>query len=127
MLCHTDYSTPVDIWAVGCIFVEMFTLEPLFQGKTEGLQLFEIMAILGSPKGKDKEYLYGALSEGVRKSLEQVQEIPAIDLKMVFPSKDYSNSEINKAANLAKSMLEWNPHKRITAGDALKHPFFKFF
>ena len=44
MLCHTDYSVPVDIWAVGCIFVEMFTLEPLFQGRTEGLQFFEIMA-----------------------------------------------------------------------------------
>eukprot|EP00826_Nyctotherus_ovalis_P024202 TRINITY_DN1874_c0_g7_i2.p1 TRINITY_DN1874_c0_g7~~TRINITY_DN1874_c0_g7_i2.p1 ORF type:complete len:128 (-),score=42.00 TRINITY_DN1874_c0_g7_i2:77-460(-) len=127
MLCHTDYSTPIDIWAVGCIFVEMFTLEPLFQGKTEGLQLFEIMAILGSPEEEDKEYLYEALSEGVRKALERVKELPAVDLKAVFPEKDYSSSDIGKAADLAGKMLAWNPCKRITAKNALKHPFFKFF
>jgi glycogen synthase kinase 3 beta len=127
MLCHTDYSTPIDIWAVGCIFVEMFTLEPLFQGKTEGLQLFEIMAVLGTPKGNDKEYLYEALSESVRESLEKVKDLPSIDLKVVFPTKHYSNSEILKAADLARQMLEWNPSKRITAKKALEHPFFKFF
>lgn len=127
MLCHTDYSTPIDIWAVGCIFVEMFTLEPLFQGNTEGLQLFEIMAILGSPEEEDKEYLYGALSESVRKALEKVKELPAVDLRVVFPEKDYSSADIAKAADLARKMLQWNPRNRVTAKNALKHPFFKFF
>ena len=49
-LCHTDYDTKIDIWAAGCILAELITLEPLFPGKTEGLQLLEIMAILGPPK-----------------------------------------------------------------------------
>ena len=126
MLCHTDYSTPVDIWATGCIFLELFTLDPLFPGKTEGLQLFEMMAILGSPQGEDKKYLYEPLSDAVKKSLEQVKELPAIDLKVVFPEAHYKATDIAQATDLAKKMLEWNPQKRITAKNALKHPFFKF-
>ncbi len=126
MLCHTDYSTPVDIWAVGCILVELFTLEPLFPGKTEGLQLFEMIALLGTPKGEDKEYLYNSLTEGTRKSLEQVSDLPTIDLKLVFPEAHYKSTEIAQAADLARQMLEWNPGKRVTARQALKHPFFQF-
>ena len=37
----TDYTTKIDIWAVGCIFAELLTLKPLFPGKTEGSQLLE--------------------------------------------------------------------------------------
>lgn len=126
MLGHTDYSTPVDMWATGCIFVEMFTLDPLFPGKNEGMQLYEIMMIIGSPKMRDKEYLYSSLSDESKKALQSVKEIPALDFKTVFPVKNYKPAEIAQAADLAKHMLEWDPEKRITAKDALKHPFFKY-
>ena len=36
------YSTPVDIWSVGCIFAEMITKRPLFPGDSEIDQLFRI-------------------------------------------------------------------------------------
>ena len=26
------YSTPVDVWSIGCIFAEMINQKPLFQG-----------------------------------------------------------------------------------------------
>jgi len=126
ILCHTDYSTQVDIWAVGCILVELFTLEPLFPGKSEGLQLFEMMALIGSPVEEDRIYLYNSLTEGTRKTIEQIGSLPAMDLKIVFPSS-FKSTDVVQAADLAKQMLEWNPQKRITARQALKHPFFKFF
>merc|ERR1712070_822288 len=43
------YSTPVDLWSVGCIFAEMVTGRPLFPGNNEADQLVRIFQILGNP------------------------------------------------------------------------------
>jgi serine/threonine protein kinase len=44
----SDYSTPIDIWATGCILAELYLLHPFFKGKTEGDQIFSAFKILGS-------------------------------------------------------------------------------
>ena len=44
-----SYATPVDMWACGCIFAELFTRDPLFDGKYEMDQLAKIFAIQGTP------------------------------------------------------------------------------
>lgn len=49
LLGALDYCTPVDIWAVGCIFVEMVTKKPLFTGDSEIDQIYRIFRILGTP------------------------------------------------------------------------------
>ncbi len=124
LLCHTDYTTEIDIWAAGCILVELFTKEPLFPGKSEGLQILEMMAILGLPRKSDREYLYSCLSEETRKLVEQVDGMKKMKFGEIFPKK-YKKEDVEKAVSLAKSMLAWNPRKRITAKKALKHDFFK--
>nr|KAG5698158.1 hypothetical protein BaRGS_001753 [Batillaria attramentaria] len=43
------YSVPVDIWSLGCIFVEMLTRRALFPGDSEIDQLFRIFRTLGTP------------------------------------------------------------------------------
>merc|ERR1712023_578031 len=43
------YSTPVDIWSVGCIFAEMTNGRPLFPGKTEQDQLQKVFKVCGTP------------------------------------------------------------------------------
>merc|ERR1719265_2076606 len=43
------YSTPVDIWSVGCIFAEMVSGRPLFPGNTDADQLQRIFKALGTP------------------------------------------------------------------------------
>lgn len=47
-MCITKYDVSIDIWAAGCILAELFLLNPLFRGKTEGDQLFSVFKILGS-------------------------------------------------------------------------------
>ncbi|VVD03579.1 unnamed protein product [Leptidea sinapis] len=37
LLCCKEYSTPIDMWSVGCIFAEFVTMNPLFPGKSEDL------------------------------------------------------------------------------------------
>lgn len=44
-----DYSTPIDIWSVGCIFAEMIEGRPLFRGDSEIGQIFEIFKVRGTP------------------------------------------------------------------------------
>lgn len=44
----TDYNTAVDVWAVGCVFAELTTKEPLFPGKTDADQLSRIVACCGA-------------------------------------------------------------------------------
>ncbi|KAI9494145.1 kinase-like domain-containing protein [Zychaea mexicana] len=51
LLHSTNYSYPVDLWAVGAIFAELVMLKPIFPGRSEIDQLFRICQILGNPLG----------------------------------------------------------------------------
>lgn len=42
LLGSSRYSCPIDVWSMGCIFAEMATKRPLFQGDSEIDQLFRI-------------------------------------------------------------------------------------
>jgi len=49
LLGSTEYSTPIDMWGVGCIFFEMASGRPLFPGSTVEDQLQLIFSLLGTP------------------------------------------------------------------------------
>jgi len=42
LLGGVEYSTPVDIWSIGCIFAELCLKKPIFQGEYEIDQIFKI-------------------------------------------------------------------------------------
>ncbi len=42
LLGSLEYSTPIDIWSLGCIFAELVTKNTLFSGNSEIEQLFKI-------------------------------------------------------------------------------------
>jgi len=43
----TQYSTPVDVWAIGCVFAELIRGEALWPGKSDVDQLYLIRRTLG--------------------------------------------------------------------------------
>lgn len=49
LLRSTNYSSPIDIWAVGAIMAEIFTFRPLFPGSSEIDQIFKICSVIGTP------------------------------------------------------------------------------
>ncbi|XP_031374445.1 serine/threonine-protein kinase MHK isoform X2 [Punica granatum] len=43
------YTPAIDMWAVGAILAELFTLSPIFPGESEMDQLYKIVTVLGRP------------------------------------------------------------------------------
>jgi cell division cycle 2-like protein len=52
LLGTKEYSCPIDVWSVGCVFGELLLMEPLFQGKSDIDQLNKIFKDLGTPNEK---------------------------------------------------------------------------
>lgn len=53
LLRSTNYNSPVDIFALGCIMAELYTFCPLFPGTNEIDQLNKIVKLLGTPDKAD--------------------------------------------------------------------------
>ncbi|TVU13086.1 hypothetical protein EJB05_46762, partial [Eragrostis curvula] len=49
LLQATIYNSAVDMWAMGAIIAELFSLRPLFPGSSEADELYKICSILGTP------------------------------------------------------------------------------
>lgn len=45
LLCCKEYSTPIDMWSVGCIFAEFLAMSALFPGQSETDQLNRIFKV----------------------------------------------------------------------------------
>eukprot|EP01017_Pseudomicrothorax_dubius_P025858 TRINITY_DN2837_c0_g1_i4.p1 TRINITY_DN2837_c0_g1~~TRINITY_DN2837_c0_g1_i4.p1 ORF type:complete len:218 (+),score=46.91 TRINITY_DN2837_c0_g1_i4:114-767(+) len=119
ILCITKYTSAIDIWATGCILAELIMREPIFQGKSEGDQLFAIFKVLGSPKQEDLNELKGRVPFD-SSLLDEFRAYPRQNLREKF----FYISDFDNLVNLLDSMFEYIPERRITAAAALSHPFF---
>ncbi|XP_051465505.1 serine/threonine-protein kinase MAK isoform X3 [Apus apus] len=115
LLRSSVYSSPIDMWAVGSIMAELYTLRPLFPGTSEVDEIFKICQVLGTPKKSDWPEGYHLASA---MNFRFPQCVP-ISLKTLIPNAS------NEAIQLMSDMLNWNPKKRPTASQALKHPYFQ--
>lgn len=114
LMNQRQYSVPVDIWAIGCIFFELIDLKPLFPGDSEIDQLFKIFQILGTP------------NEDVWPGFTSLPSFQTSFPNWKGNQLDYYARKIDDecAIDLLQKMLIYNPNKRISAIDALKHPYF---
>uniref|UniRef100_A0A8C5Q7F6 non-specific serine/threonine protein kinase n=1 Tax=Leptobrachium leishanense TaxID=445787 RepID=A0A8C5Q7F6_9ANUR len=114
LLRSASYSSPIDMWAVGSIMAELYTLRPLFPGTSEVDQIFKICQVLGTPKKSD-------WPEGFQLAASMNFRFPQcvqINLKTLIPNAS------DDAITLMKDMLQWDPKKRPTAIQALRYPYF---
>ncbi|XP_068642037.1 cell division control protein 2 homolog [Aristolochia californica] len=114
LLGSRHYSTPVDVWSVGCIFAEMVNQRPLFPGDSEIDELFKIFRVLGTP---NEETWPGVSSLPDYKSA--FPKWPSKDLATVVPDMEPTGID------LLSKMLCMEPSRRITARNALEHEYFK--
>ena len=107
----TEYTPAIDIWSVGCIFVELLNRAPLFTGNHEMDVIVKIFQLFGKPCFK-----YNPTKE---------MKFNRIDYKPkpwseICPSLDAAGID------LISKMLVLEPEKRITPDEALEHEFFKY-
>ncbi|KAJ9079368.1 hypothetical protein DSO57_1036107 [Entomophthora muscae] len=110
------YTAGIDIWSLGCIFVELVNLRPLFCGDSEIDQLFRIFQIQGTPTPATCPSLCGLKQFNVKMPVWKKADFTQVCPKMK-----------SKEVDLVKSMLDLEPHKRISAKRALKHSIFSMF
>ena len=81
MLKFSSYSTPVDVFAFGCVLAEMYLMKPLFSGNSEIDQLNKICSVLGTPNSTD-------WPEGIKQAAQKGYNFPqysAIGLQSIIP------------------------------------------
>eukprot|EP00752_Nemacystus_decipiens_P003339 g3089.t2 len=116
LLCDsTHYGKTVDVWSVGCIFAEMLSRRPFFQGHNPHHQLETIVSVLGLPP---EEQLSFVTHPAARKAIMSRANVKPKDLQSYFPA-DASPL----ALDLLRRMLVFHPEHRITVDEALEHAY----
>lgn len=117
LMGSTEYSTSLDMWGVGCIFVEMLTGKPLFPGiKGPVDQLNKIWQIMGTP------------TDATWPGVSSFPEYKPSLFKICKPQSLYAISpQLSPAqptGDLSFKLLQLIPTKRLLAHDALNHAYF---
>ena len=139
LLRSSSYSSPIDIWALGAIIAELFSLKPLFPGSSEIDEIYKICSVVGSPsradakeiasgqpkileKGNRESYMGGGpWKTGVRLASSMGFKFPAmqpVPLSTLLPNAP------DDALQLIASMLRYDPDQRPTAMEALQCTWF---
>ncbi|CAH2065931.1 unnamed protein product [Thlaspi arvense] len=127
LLGAKQYSTAIDMWSLGCIMAELLSKAPLFNGKTEFDQLDKIFRILGTPN----ESIWPGFSKlpGVKVNFvkHQLSSFRYNLLRKKFPATSFTGSPVLSDAgfDLLNKLLTYDPERRITVDDALKHDWFR--
>ncbi|KAH8929583.1 Pkinase-domain-containing protein [Atractiella rhizophila] len=113
---ETIYGAEVDMWSAGCIFLELWTRRAIFQGQDEIHQLTTIWEVMGTP------------SVETWPGLVQLPWYELIKPKAVLPNtlrEKYASQVPEAAMQVAERMLEFDPLKRLSAGEALNLDYFQ--
>jgi len=107
------YSTPVDVWSIGCIFAEMINQSPLFPGDSEIDELFKIFKKLGTPN--DELWPEARDLPDFQEGFPRWQPKP---WESLCPALD------EDGVDLLRQLLQYAPEKRISAKHAMQHRWF---
>ena len=137
IITDAQYSTKVDIWAVGVIMAELFMQAHLFPGKPNDLadQLKKILLTVGTPNWEwfaNEDGAFHSASTNAKRYVESFIRHqsarrpvpPAADSGAFLEQLRFKIAPSEEAKDLLKQLLNFNPATRLDAATALKHPWF---
>mmetsp|Transcript_10106 Transcript_10106/g.10060 ORF Transcript_10106/g.10060 Transcript_10106/m.10060 type:complete len:233 (+) Transcript_10106:672-1370(+) len=117
LLVNDYYSMAIDIWSVGCIMSELMNRKPLFAAKQPHMQLSLIIQHLGKPTESQMRHVK---SQAAREAILEISnEVKGIPWNQICPNAS------EEALDLLSKLVRFDPDERITAEEALKHPYLK--
>ncbi|CAD8053092.1 unnamed protein product [Paramecium sonneborni] len=115
LLGSKSYSFGVDMWSIGCMIGEMILGKALFSGTSTINQLEKIIEVLGIPTSEEIQSLGGQ-----NQLFDKYPRNYKSNLKAILNCDD-------DELDLIKKLLVYDPNKRISVQDALRHPYLKEF
>ncbi|XP_023949927.2 cyclin-dependent kinase-like 4 [Bicyclus anynana] len=117
----TMYSTPVDVWAIGCVFAELLSSEALWPGKSDLDQLYLIRKTLGDLLPRHMTiFSQNTFFQGM--ALPEPTTLEPLEKKI--PQR-YANNEL--VLDFLYKCLDKDPMMRWTCEQLLRHPIFENF
>lgn len=140
IILSMGWSFPCDVWSIGCILVEFFTGDALFQTHDNLEHLAMMEAVLGKMPDdyrrkaetyKPEYFKQGALkypvaetSKDSRKYVRQMKKLQDLINGPTAQQGQYAKHN-SRFLHLLRQLLEFDASKRIKVADALKHPYFE--
>ncbi|XP_010605538.1 MAPK/MAK/MRK overlapping kinase isoform X4 [Fukomys damarensis] len=114
LLTDGFYTSKMDLWSAGCVFYEIASLQPLFPGVNELDQISKIHDVIGTPAPKTLTKFTQSRAMSFDFPFKKGSGIP-------LPTANLSP----KCLSLLHAMVAYDPDERITAHQALQHPYFR--
>jgi len=117
-----DYDYALDMWSLGCMFAGMiFRKEPFFHGHDNHDQLVRIAKVLGTDE------LYAYLDKyGLPLDTHFQSMIGKHQRKQwkKFVTPENKHLAVPEAIDFLDKLLRYDPSERLTAQEAMAHPYF---
>lgn len=115
LLRSPHYNAPIDIFALGAIAAELYTLRPLFPGSSEQDELYKISSVMGRPSQE-------TWADGMKLASQMNFRFPQFaptPLRSLIPNAS------NEALEFISACCQWNPSKRPSASQLLQFSYFE--
>jgi len=119
VMCGLPYSPAIDSWSIGCLLYELHTGAPLFPGESERDSMAQIVAVVGRPSQT-------AMARGTKSMTFDFEPSSTVDPFVLQNNLDGNPNEVVMFRDLLMRLLCPDEAQRLSARDALNHPFMRY-
>jgi len=118
VMCGLPYTAKIDAWSIGCLLYELHTGMPLFAGENEQDSMAQIVAVVGRPSAT-------AMAYGTKSMMFDFEPSQSVDPYVLQTHLEVDDMPATLFRDLLLRLLSPDESLRISAADALQHPFLR--